>query len=220
LKSLRWAPARTAGEEAPASRDKPGAHCGDSMPDPDQPSSPASSGEAASIPGDAAASPDEIGDAPARNAEELLRQAELKAREHQDAWLRAKADADNIRKRTAIELANAYKYAIESVAVELLPVKDGLEATLAADSASLESLRSGVELTLKQLNTVFGKAGLKEINPVGEKFDPHQHQAISMLPSEKEPNAVINVLQKGYCLHDRVIRPALVTVAKPKEPQA
>jgi len=190
------------------------------MPDPDQPSSPASSGDAPVDAGPPPASPDETGDAPARNAEELLRQAELKAREHQDAWLRAKAEADNIRKRTAIELANAYKYAIESVAVELLPVKDGLEATLAADSASLESLRSGVELTLKQLNTVFGKAGLREINPVGEKFDPHQHQAISMLPSEKEPNAVINVLQKGYCLHERVIRPALVTVAKPKEPQA
>jgi len=195
------------------------------MPDPDQPSSPASSGdapvdEAAPIPGHSPASPEETGNAPARDAEERLRQAELRAQEHQDAWLRAKADADNIRKRTAIELANAYKYAIESVAVELLPVKDGLEATLAADSASLESLKSGVELTLKQLNTVFGKAGLKEINPVGEKFDPHQHQAISMLPSEKEPNAVINVLQKGYCLHDRVIRPALVTVAKPKEPQA
>ena len=116
-----------------------------------------------------------------------------------------------------IELANAYKYAIESVAQELLPVKDGLEATLAAESASLESLKNGVELTLKQLNTVFGKAGLKEISPDGEKFDPHQHQAISMLPSDKEPNTVINVLRKGYLLHDRVIRPALVTVSKPKD---
>src|SRR5215472_5248710 len=155
--------------------------------------------------------------APAPDPAELLRQAEAKASEHHDAWLRAKAEADNIRKRTAVELANAYKYAIESVAVELLPVKDSLEATLAADSASLESLKNGVELTLKQLSTVFGKAGLKEIIPAGEKFDPHQHQAISMLPSEKEPNTVINVLQKGYSLHDRVIRPALVTVAKAKD---
>ena len=183
------------------------------MPDPDQPSSPTATGDAPAA------------EAPAQEPaqlppEELLRQAEAKAQQHHDAWLRAKADADNIRKRTAVELANAYKYAIESVALELLPVKDGLEATLAADSASLESLKNGVELTLKQLNTVFGKAGLKEINPGGEKFDPHQHQAISMLPSEKEPNTVINVLQKGYSLHDRVIRPALVTVAKPKETQA
>jgi molecular chaperone GrpE len=193
------------------------------MPDPEQPNTPTAAGDAP------------VGEAPAQepqspaggrenatapDPDELLRQAEAKAQEHHDAWLRAKAEADNIRKRTAIELANAYKYAIESVAVELLPVKDGLEATLAADSASLEALKNGVELTLKQLNTVFGKAGLKEINPGGEKFDPHQHQAISMLPSEKEPNTVINVLQKGYSLHDRVIRPALVTVAKPKDAQA
>ena len=180
------------------------------MPDPDQTSSPT-----AAAAGEAPAS----SDAPADLAE-LLRQAEARAAEHHDAWLRARAEADNVRKRTAVELANAYKYAIESVAVELLPVKDGLEATLAADSASLESLKNGVELTLKQLSAVFGKAGLKEINPAGEKFDPHQHQAISMLPSEKEPNTVINVLQKGYSLHDRVIRPALVTVAKAKDPQA
>ena len=149
-----------------------------------------------------------------------LSEAEAKAQEHYDAWLRAKAEAENIRKRSAIELANAYKYAIEAVAADLLPVKDSLEATLAAESAALETLKSGVELTLKQLNAVFAKATLKEINPIGEKFDPHRHQAISMLPSEKEPNTVINVLQKGYSLHDRVIRPALVTVAKPKNDQA
>lgn len=149
--------------------------------------------------------------------EELLRQAELKAQEHHDAWLRAKAEADNIRKRAQVELANAHKYAIETLATELLPVKDSLEATLAAGSAAVDALRSGVELTLKQLSVVFDKANLQEINPVGGKFDPHQHQAISMLPSEKEPNTVINVLQKGYRLHDRVIRPALVTVSKPKD---
>lgn len=187
------------------------------MPDPDQPTSPASSSDTP------------VGDTPvqepgqgttAPTPDELLRRAELKAQQNHDAWLRAKAEADNIRKRTAIELANAYKYAIESVALELLPVKDSLEATLAADTASLETLKNGVELTLRQLSTVFSKAGLKEINPEGEAFDPHQHQAISLLPSEKEPNTVINVLQKGYSLHDRVIRPALVTVAKPKDPQA
>lgn len=186
------------------------------MPDPDQTSSPTTAGEVGEPSVQEPRGPDPAGP----DAAELLRQAEAKAQQHHDAWLRAKAEADNIRKRTAIELANAYKYAIESVAVELLPVKDGLEATLAADSASLESLKNGVELTLKQLSAVFGKASLKEINPAGEKFDPHQHQAISMLPSEKEPNTVINVLQKGYSLHDRVIRPALVTVAKPKDTQA
>src|SRR5690242_3522072 len=125
------------------------------MPDPDQPSPPTAEGDAP------------VGEAPvqepAQPTEELLRQAEAEAQQHHDAWLRAKAEADNIRKRTAIELANAYKYAIESVAVELLPVKDSLEATLAADTTSLESLKNGVELTLKQLSTVFSKAGLKEI---------------------------------------------------------
>ena len=149
--------------------------------------------------------------------EELLRRAELKADEHHDAWLRAKAEADNVRKRAQLDIANAHKYATENFAVDLLPVKDSLEATLAAENAALEALKSGVELTLKQLSTVFEKANLKEVNPAGEKFDPHRHQAISMLPSDKEPNTVINVLQKGYLLHDRVIRPALVTVAKAKD---
>jgi len=195
------------------------------MPNPDPPTLPASEGD---TPVDTSASATQSANSPrgepkteaAADTGELLRQAELKAQENHDAWLRAKAEADNIRKRTQIELANAYKYAIESLAAELLPVKDSLEATLAADSAALETLKSGVELTLKQLSAVFEKANLKEINPVGEKFDPHRHQAIGMLPSEKEPNTVINVLQKGYALHDRVVRPALVTIAGPKDAQA
>ena len=116
-----------------------------------------------------------------------------------------------------IDVANAHKYAVESLAAELLPVRDALEAALAAENASAEALRSGADLTLKQLTGVFEKANLKEINPVGEKFDPHRHQAISMLPSDREPNTVINVLQKGYLLADRVVRPALVTVAKGKD---
>lgn len=153
----------------------------------------------------------------APSLEELLRHAELKAEEHHDAWLRAKAEADNVRKRAQLDIASAHKYAIENFVADLLPVKDSLEATLAAENATLEALKSGVELTLKQLSTVFEKANLKEVNPGGEKFDPHRHQAISMLPSDKEPNTVINVLQKGYLLHDRVIRPALVTVAKAKD---
>jgi molecular chaperone GrpE len=148
--------------------------------------------------------------------EELLRQAELRAQEHHDAWLRAKAETENVRKRAQIDVANAHKYAIENFALELLPVKDSLEAALGAEAATADAIRSGVEITLKQLNAVFDKANLKEINPVGQKFDPHRHQAISMLPSEREPNTVINVLQKGYLLNDRVIRPALVTVSQSK----
>jgi molecular chaperone GrpE len=145
-----------------------------------------------------------------------LQEAERKAREHQDAWLRAKAEAENVRKRAQLDVANAHKYALEAFAAELLPVKDALEAALGAENATPDALRGGVELTLKQLAAAFDKGSLKEINPVGEKFDPHRHQAISMLPSDREPNTVIDVLQKGYLLNDRVIRPALVTVAKPR----
>ena len=149
--------------------------------------------------------------------EELLREAELKAAEHHDAWLRAKAEAENTRKRAQEDIAKAHKFGIERFASELLAVKDSLEAALAAENASFEALRNGVELTLRQLEAVLERQAIREINPVGQKFDPHRHQAISMLPSDKEPNTVINVLQKGYALHDRVIRPALVTVAKPKD---
>ena len=149
--------------------------------------------------------------------EELLREAELKAAEHHDAWLRAKAEAENIRKRASDDVARAHKYGVEKFAADLLAVKDSLEAALAAENATPESLRSGVELTLRQLESVLERQSIREIDPAGQKFDPHQHQAISMLPSDKEPNTVINVLQKGYLLHDRVLRPALVTVAKPKD---
>lgn len=148
--------------------------------------------------------------------EELLRQAELAAQEHHDAWLRARAEADNIRKRAQVEIANAHKYALENFSTELLAVKDSLEAALAAGNTTIESLKSGVELTLKQLVTVFQKFNIVEINPAGEKFDPHRHQAMIMVESDAEPNTVVQVLQKGYLLHDRVIRPALVTVAKAK----
>jgi len=152
----------------------------------------------------------------ATSLEERLKQAELAAAEHHDAWLRAKADADNIRKRARGEIASAHKFAVEGFASELLAVKDSLEAALAADNASVESMGSGVELTLKQLAGVFERFNLAEINPVGQKFDPHRHQAISTMESDAEPNTVVQVLQKGYLLHDRVIRPALVIVAKTK----
>ena len=148
--------------------------------------------------------------------EEMIRQAELKAEEHHDAWLRAKAETENVRRRAQEDIAKASKFAIERFAGELLAVKDSLEAGLSADNPSVESLKSGTELTLKQLVAAFEKSGLKEINPVGEKFDPNFHQAISMIDAEKEANTVVSVLQKGYLIAERVLRPALVIVAKPK----
>jgi len=149
--------------------------------------------------------------------EEMLKQAELNAQEHHDAWLRAKADADNIRKRTQVEIANAHKFAVEGFSSELLAVKDSLEAAIKVETADLASMKSGVELTLRQLVSVFEKFNLSEIHPMGEKFDPHKHQAISMVEADAAPNTVVSVLQKGYLLHDRVLRPALVMVAKAKE---
>ena len=146
--------------------------------------------------------------------QEIIRQLELQAQEHYDAWLRAKAEADNIRKRAQADIANAHKYALENFAGELLPVRDALEAALASDNPTIDALRQGVELTLKQLNGAFEKGAIKEVNPVGEKFDPHRHQAMTTVESDKAPNTVVHVLQKGYALHDRVLRPALVTVAK------
>lgn len=149
--------------------------------------------------------------------EELLKQAELTAQEHHDAWLRAKAESENIRRRAQEDISKAQKFAVERFSNELLAVKDSLEAGLAVETATVESFKSGMELTLKQLSSVFEKFHIKEINPAGAKFDAHKHQAISMVESDQEPNTVVNVMQKGYQLHDRVLRPALVTVSKSKE---
>lgn len=149
--------------------------------------------------------------------EEQIKLVELKAAEHHDAWLRAKAEAENVRRRAQEDIAKAHKFGIERFAGELLAVKDSLEAALASEKQTVEDLHAGVELTLKQLTSAFEKSGLKEINPAGEKFDPHRHQAISMVDSEQEPNTVVTVLQKGYLIADRVLRPALVMVAKAKE---
>jgi len=171
---------------------------------------PETTAESASTPSEAEA----IDSTP--SLEEMIRQAELKAEEHHDAWLRAKAETENIRRRAQEDIAKASKFAIERFAGELLAVKDSLEAGLAADNPSVESLKSGTELTLKQLVAAFDKSGLKEINPVGEKFDPNFHQAISMIDAEQEANTVVSVLQKGYLIAERVLRPALVIVAKPK----
>lgn len=148
--------------------------------------------------------------------EELLKQAELQAAEHHDAWLRAKAEADNIRRRSAEEVQAAQKFAVTKFATEMLAVKDSLEMAL-KDTSSIESIQAGVDLTLKQLVSVFERFQLAEINPVGEKLDPHKHQAISVVPADAEPNTVVSVMQKGYLLGDRVIRPAMVIVAKAKD---
>ena len=149
--------------------------------------------------------------------EEMLRQAELRAEEHHDAWLRAKAETENVRRRGVEEAEKARKFAVESFSTDLLAVKDSLEAALATDAgASLESVKSGVEITLKQLVSVFERHAIQEIDPLGQRFDPNYHQAISMVDAEGEPNTVATVLQKGYLLNERVIRPALVMVVKPR----
>jgi molecular chaperone GrpE len=139
---------------------------------------------------------------------------QLKLAEQQDAFLRAKAEGDNIRKRAAEDIAKAHKFAIESFAQELLGVRDSLEMALGTVNASPESLRAGVDLTLKQLTSAFEKVNLREVNPIGEKFDPNRHQAIATAPSELAPGTVVDVRQKGYVLAERLIRPAFVTVAK------
>lgn len=148
--------------------------------------------------------------------EQSLRAAELKAAEHYDAWLRAKAETENVRRRAAEDAIKERKFAAEKFAAAMLPVKDSLEAALGSENASLETLKSGVELTLKQLEQAFQSASLVEVMPQGERFDPNKHQAISIVESDAEPNTVVQVLQKGYLLHERVIRPAMVIVAKAK----
>ncbi len=148
--------------------------------------------------------------------EEALRQAELKAAEHHDAWLRAKAETENMRRRAQEDIAKASKFAAEKFATAMLPVKDSLEAALAVENQTVDKIREGVELTLRQLVSAFEGAKLAEENPLGQKFDPNRHQAISMVEADAEPNTVVTVLQKGYLLNERVIRPAMVMVAKAK----
>jgi molecular chaperone GrpE len=130
--------------------------------------------------------------------------------------LYVKAEGENIRRRSFEDVDKARKFALEKFSGELLAVKDSLDAALAVESATVDSYKDGVELTAKQLLSVFEKFNIAEINPVEEKFDPNKHQAISTIDSEGEPNTVLSVLQKGYTLNDRVLRPALVVVSKAK----
>ena len=137
--------------------------------------------------------------------------------EQQAAVLYAKAEGENIRRRAADDIDKARKYALEKFSGELLAVKDSLDAALGVANDTVESYKDGVELTSKQLLNVFEKFNIAEVNPVGEKFDPNKHQAISAIEAEGEPNTVHSVLQKGYTLNERVLRPALVMVIKAKE---
>lgn len=151
---------------------------------------------------------------PAPDVDALLRKAEEEVAGLKDAWLRARAELENVRKIAAADVAKAHRYAAEKFAGDLLPVKDALEQTLAAASASPEQLRAGVELTLKELRSAFERAQVAEVDPTGQKFDPHRHQAMQMVDADLPPNTVVQVFQKGYVLHDRVLRPAMVAVAK------
>ena len=168
-------------------------------------------------------SPEEL-EAAAAASEDALAQAltelaALKAKnaEMADLYLRGQADVQNARRRADEEIAKARKFALEGFAESLLPVLDSLEAGLAITNATPEQIREGAEATLRQLKSALERNKVVQINPaVGTKFDPHQHQAISVVPAEQEANTVVAVLQKGYVIAERVLRPALVTVAAPK----
>lgn len=149
---------------------------------------------------------------------ERLDQAEKKAMDNWDQLLRTKAEMDNIRRRTQKDLENAHKFALEKFVTELLGVKDSLEMGVNAsqqENATVEILREGSEMTLTMLSGLFEKFNVVELDPQGEKFNPDHHQAMSIQPSaEHEPNTVMAVMQKGYLLNDRLVRPAMVMVSK------
>ena len=151
---------------------------------------------------------------PAPDIDTLLRKAEQEAAELKDAWLRARAESDNTRRQAQADVARATRFAIEKFATDLLPVRDALEQALAHENVSAETLRSGADLTLKNLQSAFSRANVQEIDPVGQKFDPHRHQAVQMVPSDVPANTVVTVYQKGYVLNDRVLRPAMVAVSQ------
>ena len=175
-------------------------------------------------PVDSSMSPEEIDAAQSAQAADELTAlqaelAELKAKSADlaDQYLRAKAEAENARRRAEDEVSKARKFGIESFAESMLPVADSLDAALAIENATADQLREGSDATLRQLTSALERNKVVAINPAaGAKFDPHHHQAISMVPADQEANTVVSVLQKGYSIADRVLRPALVTVAAPK----
>lgn len=172
---------------------------------------PATEAAAAPAPAEAPAAPVEP------SLAEQLAELQAKHVEVSDAYLRAKAETENIRRRSEEELSKARKFAVEAFAESLLPVKDSLEAAIANPNAPVDKVLEGVQATLRQLASALERNKVVEVAPpAGTKFDPHQHQAISMVPAEQDPNTVVMVLQKGYLIAERVLRPALVTVAAPK----
>jgi molecular chaperone GrpE len=169
--------------------------------------SPAGSGREPLLPGDPGA--ERLAEIEAQLAEARAEVDKLR-----EDWLRAKADTENVRRRGQEDVVKAHRFGLEGFAGALLAVKDSLDAALTVENTSIESFKEGVELTARQLDAVFEKFGIRGIDPLGQKFDPHLHQAISQVESGEEPNTVVAVLQKGYLLNDRVLRPALVVVSK------
>lgn len=152
-----------------------------------------------------------------KTPEQEITELNLKLTEMQDNFLRAKAEGENIRRRAVEDVAKAHKFAIEGFAEHLVPVTDSLYAALNAEAVDAKAFKEGLEITLKQLLSAFEKGRMTEINPaLGDKFDPHHHQAIASVPSDQEANTVVSVLQRGYSIADRILRPALVTVSAPK----
>ena len=150
-----------------------------------------------------------------KSLEELLAETQAKLEQQREQMLRAVAEAENAKKRIQAEAASSQKYALERFAESLLPVMDSLEAAVKSGDTS------GVELTLRQLLGALAKSNIQEINPApGERFDPHRHQAMAAVEADSPPNTIVSTMQKGYSLHDRILRPALVTVAKPVEKSA
>jgi molecular chaperone GrpE len=191
------------------------------MSDPIQPTAaPAAAPEsdiyAPPVPAGAALSDEQTADQAAADLNTQLQAAFAESLQIKDALLRALADSENIRKRAQTDIANAYKFAIEGFAMNLLPVKDTLEMALSDDASSTEQIKLGVDLTLKNLAAAFDKAKVVEVNPLNQKFDPNRHQAVSQIESDQPANTVVQVFQKGYLLQDRVLRPAMVAVARAK----
>ncbi len=154
---------------------------------------------------------------PEPTLEEQLAAAQARLADMQDAFMRAKADGENIRRRAQEDVSKAHKFAVEAFAEAMVPVKDSLEMALTVETPSIESLKEGVEMTLKQLSSAFEKNRLVEILPSkGDKLDPMKHQAVAVVPAEQEANTVVSVLQKGYMIADRLLRPAIVTAAQAK----
>jgi molecular chaperone GrpE len=159
----------------------------------------------------------DIADEGVQELQRRLAELEAKHAEVSDAFLRAKAETENTRRRSEEEIAKARKFAVESFAESLLPVKDSLEAAIAVDNANAQQMLEGIHATLRQLGAALERNRVVEVNPAaGARFDPSQHQAISVVPASQEPNTVVTVLQKGYLIAERVLRPALVTVSAPQ----